>query len=208
MQVLELNADYTPLRVLRWERAIELILDQRAVTVADFPGRFVRSPSLAIPWPAVIALKRYSPVRLRVRFGARAVFARDGYACAYCGRVARNAEGRLDRGLLTLDHVVPRAQAKDGQVWLPWARAWRPLTCWENVISACAACNLRKADRTPAEAGMALRVTPRVPTPVDALRITLGRVGTVPAEWEPWLPERWRELPEEAQGEAPDRIRA
>ncbi len=48
MQTLQLNADYTPMKVIRWERAVELVLDQRAVTGVPDEGRFVRSASLAL----------------------------------------------------------------------------------------------------------------------------------------------------------------
>lgn len=191
MLVLQLNADYTPLRVLAWERAVELLLEEKAVTVATYPGRFVRSPSLALPWPAVVALTRWSRARPRAGYGTRGVLARDDYTCAYCGLRPLRADGRPDREALTLDHVVPRAQAKDGTVYLPWARRRAPVSCWENAVTACRACNGRKADRTPAQAAMPLRVVPRVPTAADALRMTIGRYRTVPSEWEPWLPERW-----------------
>jgi 5-methylcytosine-specific restriction endonuclease McrA len=35
---------------------------------------------------------------------------------------------------------------------------------WLNTVAACRACNGRKADRTPVEAGMRLRFQPYVPT--------------------------------------------
>ena len=54
----------------------------------------------------------------------RALFARDEWSCVYCG---------TSGGRLTLDHVVPRSRGGD--------------SVWENVVTACAACNLRKADR-------------------------------------------------------------
>ncbi len=43
---------------------------------------------------------------------------------------------------LTFEHVMPRS------------RGGR--TTWENVVTACGECNLEKANRTPAEAGMRL----------------------------------------------------
>ena len=190
--VMQLNADYGPMKVLRWERAIELVLEQKAVTVVAYEGRFVRSASLAIPWPAVIALKRYARARERVRFSSRTVQARDAWTCAYCGVRPRTADGRPERRALTLDHVIPRAQARKGQVYLPWSRRWVKVSCWENAVAACPSCNTRKADRTPIQAGMALRVYPRIPTRADALRITLDRIHTIPEEWTPWLPARWR----------------
>jgi 5-methylcytosine-specific restriction endonuclease McrA len=41
---------------------------------------------------------------------------------------------------LTFDHVIPRS------------RGGR--TTWENIVTACAPCNLHKGGRTPREAGM------------------------------------------------------
>lgn len=189
---LQLNADYGPMKVVRWERAIELILEEKAVTVEAYPGRFVRSVSLALPWPAVIALTRYARARERVRFSSRTVQARDMWTCAYCGVRPRRADGRPERKALTLDHVIPRAQAKEGRVYLPWSRRWVKVSCWENAVAACPACNTRKADRSPLQAGMALRFHPRVPTHADALRIALDRIHTLPPEWAAWLPEQWR----------------
>jgi hypothetical protein len=90
-----------------------------------------------------------------------------------------------------LDHVIPRAQAKDQKVYLPWLRKTVAVTCWENVVSACRNCNLKKADRTPAQAGMILRTVPRAPTQADGLRIHLARYSFIPPEWEAWLPENW-----------------
>lgn len=192
MLTLQLNADYTPMKLVRWERAVELLLDEKVVTVCAWPGRFVRSPSLAVPWPAVIALRKYANVQSKVRFSARNVQARDHWTCVYCGVSPRHLDGRPDRSQLTLDHVVPRAQARGGSVLLPWSRKRVPVTCWENVVTACQPCNLRKADRTPMEAGMHMRQFPRVPTQADALRISLARLPKVPPEWEEFLPERVR----------------
>ncbi len=186
--VLQLNADYTPMKTLRWERAVELVLEHKAVTVASIEGRFVRSPSLAIPWPAVIALRRYARPRGRVRFCSRNVQARDSYTCMYCGFRPRTSEGRPDRLALTMDHVVPRAHAKHGAVYLPWSRKWVNVTCWENATTACRGCNARKADKSLSQSGMSLRIYPRVPTYADALRMCIGRLGHVPSEWQEWLP--------------------
>ncbi len=187
-QVLQLNADYQPLKVIRWQRAVELVLGERVVLVAAWPNRFVRSASLALPWPAVVALRRYSALRGRVRFSSRSVQARDNFTCGYCGLRPLLANGMPDRQQLTMDHVIPRAQAREGKVHLPWLRTWVNVTCWENTVTACRACNARKADRTPLQARMPLRIFPRVPTQHDVLRMTLARAAEIPEPWQPWLP--------------------
>lgn len=204
LDVLQLNADYTPMKVVRWQRAVELTLDEKVVAVAAWPGRFVRSASLVMPWPAVIALRRYSVMRGKVRFSSRSVQARDNFTCAYCGLRPLQADGRPDRLQLTMDHVIPRAQAREGRVYLPWSRKWVSVTCWENAATACRACNSRKADHTPAQAHMQLRIFPRVPTQTDALRMALSRLHTLPEPWLEWLPaavtggEEAQALPDEA----------
>ena len=40
---------------------------------------------------------------------------------------------------------------------------------WENVVSACGACNSRKADRTPAQARMPLLAVPYRPSWIEHL---------------------------------------
>jgi len=70
------------------------------------------------------------------------LFRRDREICAYCGE-------RVDRRLLTRDHIRPRARGgKD---------------VWTNVVTACRHCNMRKACRTPEEAGMPLLYIPYEP---------------------------------------------
>ncbi len=187
-QVLQLNADYTPMRVVGWEHAIELLLDGRASMVDALPGKYVRSERLALPWPSVIALKRYHVVRGRAKFSGKNVVVRDLGVCSYCGVAPRTSDGRIDRDALTLDHVVPRAQARDGVVFLPWSRKWVNVTSWENATTACKACNSFKADRTPAQANMTLRTYPRNPTQSDVLRMALSKVRRVPADWLAYLP--------------------
>ncbi|TIC87866.1 HNH endonuclease [Nocardioides sp. GY 10113] len=94
------------------------------------------------PWPKVVRLVRYVVATWMHRpaaFGREAVLRRDRRRCAYCG-------SRAD----TVDHVVPRSRGG------PWA--------WLNTVAACSSCNHRKADRTPAEAGMRLRFDPWEPT--------------------------------------------
>jgi len=71
------------------------------------------------------------------------VFLRDRFQCQYCGSTHD----------LTFDHVIPRS--KGG------------LTTWENVVAACAPCNLRKANRMPSEIKMFPHQAPYAPTVHD-----------------------------------------
>lgn len=141
---LVLNADYTPLSyyplsLWSWQTAIKAAFLDRVSVVAEY-DRVVHSPRFAMRLPSVIALRDYVKPSSHPAFTRFNLFLRDRFSCQYCG-------GRHD---LTFDHVVPRA--------------YGGRTTWANVTTACAPCNLRKGGRTPAEAHMALRSTPRQPT--------------------------------------------
>ena len=188
---LLLNADYTPLKVVTWKRAVELIFDERADIDERYVDRFIRSVSSSQPWPAVVRLREYVSSRARIRFNRQNVLARDGYRCAYCSITPKTQAGKPRLEDLTLDHVIPRAQSKNGTVRTKEGRTLS-VTCWENVVCCCQDCNLKKADRTPGQAGMVLKVQPRAPSTVDVLRMHLRKVE-IPDEWISYLPEAARD---------------
>jgi 5-methylcytosine-specific restriction endonuclease McrA len=165
--VLVLNATYEPLNVTSVWRALSLILAAKAEVVEVLDERVIRSPSTTLPHPTVIRLVTYVrvPRFTARRITRRALFARDGNVCQYCGTGTR----------LTIDHVIPRSRGGT--------------SAWDNVVTACAPCNLRKGDRLPHEAGMDLPRKPRPPHP-DVF-LTLGAV-TIPESWGPYLPRGTR----------------
>ncbi|SOD66308.1 5-methylcytosine-specific restriction endonuclease McrA [Streptomyces zhaozhouensis] len=158
--VLVLNASYEPLGVVPVRRALILLLNDKAVSL-ETSGSLMRSASRAIPAPSVVRLKRFVrvPYRTAVPLTRRALFARDGGRCAYCGGVATS-----------VDHVIPRSRG--GQ------------HAWDNVVAACRSCNHIKADRHVAELGWRLRHTPGPPSGL-AWRI-IG-TGHRDPRWLPYL---------------------
>lgn len=144
---LTLNASFEPLTVTSWQRALTLVLSDKAEIVEE-DGPRVRSESLALPRPAVIRLKRFVrvPLKFRRQVTNTFLFSRDGRRCAYCGR--HQSELRT-REFLTRDHVMPIARGGRNT--------------WENCVTACISCNNRKGDRTVAEARMRLRIVPSEP---------------------------------------------
>jgi 5-methylcytosine-specific restriction endonuclease McrA len=162
-QVLVLNASYEPLNVCSVRRAHVLVWKGKA-EVIESHERPLRSASGAFIWPHVIRLLQYVrvPQAVKRRISRRALFARDGWRCVYCG----SSGGRL-----TLDHVVPRSRGGD--------------SVWENVVTACAPCNLRKGDRTLEEASMTLPRQPHTPAPVLFIRLAAQKV---PEVWRQYLP--------------------
>ena len=140
--VLVLNQNYEPLNVCNAKRAIVLVSNGKAEVIREAEGLVMKSMRLALRVPSVIRMvyfiRRPRPV---ARLSRHEVFARDRYTCQYCGQATRD---------LTLDHVTPRHRG--GQ------------HSWENLVTACRACNHRKAGRTPAEARMRLLSEPRRPS--------------------------------------------
>jgi 5-methylcytosine-specific restriction endonuclease McrA len=160
--VLVLNASYEPLNVCTVRRAHVLVFKGKAEVVERL-AKPLRSATAAHVWPHVIRLLNYVrvPKSVQRKISRRALFARDKWRCQYCGH---------DGGKLTLDHVVPRSRGGE--------------SVWENVVTSCAPCNLRKGNRTLEEAGMRLHGAPRPPAP--ALFVTLA-APRVPNGWEPYL---------------------
>lgn len=110
---------------------------------APHAARRVTTPSGSVPAPEVVVLREYEEQPRRgVAMSRKNLFRRDGWACQYCG-----ARPRVEA--LTIDHVLPRSRGGP--------------TSWENCVAACGPCNRLKADRTPDEAGLRLRVKPRRP---------------------------------------------
>ncbi|MCH7942265.1 MAG: HNH endonuclease [Proteobacteria bacterium] len=144
---LVLNADYRPLSYFPlslwpWQDTIKAVFLDRVNVLSEY-DRQVHSPSWALNLPSVIALKQYIALATRPAFTRFNVFLRDRFSCQYCG-------DDYPANDLTFDHIRPRS------------RGGR--TTWDNVVTACMDCNLRKSDRLPAECGMHPRIKPDVPS--------------------------------------------
>ena len=144
---LVLNADYRPLSyyplsLWSWQDAIKAVFLDRVNIVSEYE-RTVRSPTFEMRLPSVVSLKTYVKPSRNPAFTRFNVFLRDKFSCQYCGA----------RDDLTFDHVVPRSRGGH--------------TTWENVVTACSVCNLRKGGKLPAEAGMHPAQKPFRPTVFD-----------------------------------------
>jgi 5-methylcytosine-specific restriction endonuclease McrA len=161
--VLVLNQSYEPLAVCRARRAVVLVFQGKAEMLEDGLG-YIHTISETVPLPSVIRLAQLIKRPRRVRKMTRyEIFNRDRYTCQYCGVQSRN---------LTLDHVLPRFRG--GQ------------HTWENVVSACVACNRHKAGRTPVEAHMKLIRQPKPPN-VGALFVIPFHYISKRDEWRKYL---------------------
>jgi 5-methylcytosine-specific restriction endonuclease McrA len=161
-QVLVLNASYEPLNVCSLRRAHVLVYKGKAEVVEEL-DRPLCSATRKFAWPHVIRLVHYVrvPRIVQRKISRRALFARDGWRCVYCG----SATSRL-----TLDHVIPRSRGGE--------------SIWENVVTSCAPCNMRKGNRLPHEIEMPLRKPPRAPAPVLFIHLATPKI---PNRWQPYL---------------------
>src|SRR5438477_12595013 len=98
--VLVLNASYEPLNVCTVRRAHVLVYKGKAEVIERL-DKPLRSATSSFTWAHVIRLVHYVRVLRAVqrKISRRALFARDGWRCVYCG----SGGGRR-----TVDHVVPR----------------------------------------------------------------------------------------------------
>lgn len=145
-----------PLSLISGQEAVKAVIRGRATVVEEWDEAF-RSPSVTIKVPRVVALNNYVPVNAEPKFCRRSILLRDRYKCQYCGV-------RFDPTELTFDHVIPRASGGK--------------TTWDNILSACIACNGRKRDKAAnwsARKGSGLRPLkpPRQPTTMELLRAGL-----------------------------------
>lgn len=186
-KVLLINADYTPIKIISWERAINLVLEGTVELIEEYVGKAIRSAHDSWPFPAVVKLLKYLKAPIKIRFNRSNVMARDGYCCQYCGVAPVNTHGKPDLNALSLDHVIARSKAVDGKVLLS-TNEHVQVTWWRNVVTCCMRCNLKKSDKTVEQAGMRLKAIPRAPTAADVLYMSLTRVD-IPSEWADYLPK-------------------
>ncbi|MBI3927537.1 MAG: HNH endonuclease [Armatimonadetes bacterium] len=145
--VLVLNASYEYLNVTTIRRAMKLLYKRKAELVEAVRGSRVSSMSLRFDLPSIIRMVYYIQRPFKeVPLTRKNVLVRDRHVCQYCGGPGN-----------TVDHVRPRSRG--GQ------------DSWLNCVCACADCNRRKNNRTPAEAGMTLLRRPRKPSGIPWLRI-------------------------------------
>jgi 5-methylcytosine-specific restriction endonuclease McrA len=164
-RTLVLDQGYQPHRVVTWQRAVTMLFAGKVEVVEEY-DQDIRSVSISIKMPAVVRmLRRFRGRAARVRFSRINVMARDKFRCQYCGT-------KLPMSKLSFDHVVPRSQGGK--------------TSWDNIVTACLPCNVRKGNRAPEQAGMRLRSLPRRPVHLVALVLPL-RSESIPEAWQTWV---------------------
>ncbi len=125
-----------------WQESVKAVFLGRVTILSEY-DRVVRSSSFEMRLPSVVALKDYISASRYPAFTRFNVFLRDHFSCQYCNRSQPTHE-------LTFDHLIPRS--KGG------------MTLWENVVTACMSCNLKKGHKLPEQCGMHPRRRPWRPS--------------------------------------------
>ena len=157
--VLLMNADYTPLGLISWKKAIKLLVKKK-VDVVKYSEHILHNAEKTIKMfiPLVIKLIKYVRMMFgkRVPYNKKNLLIRDGHVCAYCGV-------KLDTHNASIDHIKPRSLG--GQ------------TTFENTVSSCIKCNNKKDNRTCAKANMYPKIRPYTPTITEFITIHIRNLG-------------------------------
>ena len=163
--VLVLNNDYEPLNICNLRRAVVLVFLGKA-EVLHTNSKVIGTVGGSIHSPSVVKLRHHVKRPLpELRLSRRSIFARDSYACQYCGHQARE---------LTIDHVVPKRLGGK--------------STWENLVCCCRRCNTRKGDKTLEQASISLTRQPRRPRYVPFISLTKYLEGARNEVWRDYLP--------------------
>ena len=138
--VLVLNYDYTPLNITSTRRGYVLVDKGKAEIIKSDENPIVAGYKSYVR-PLIIRLLSYIRFNQRnLKANRTRIYKRDNHECAYCG----------SKKQLTLDHIMPKSRGGKND--------------WNNLVTCCFKCNLKKGNKTPEEAKMVLKVKPYVPS--------------------------------------------
>lgn len=163
-QTLLLDSSYFPLQMIDWRKALSLFFTERAEVVEHHVNVKINSPNEVFHLPKVMRLFCKIGQINEVKFNRLNVFYRDNFICQYCNTKFKASE-------LTLDHVHPRS--KGGP------------TSWDNIVSACEACNNKKSDSLPHECGMHPLKAPKAPKWMSMFLMKLSQKEK--SIWQDWF---------------------
>lgn len=162
--VLLLNANYEPLNVCNIRRAVSLIMVGKAEVIQGSEDRY-RTSEATWDAPSVVRMRYHVRRPMpQLRLSRHSILARDCHTCQYCGSTRD----------LTIDHVRPR-----------WSGGGNT---WDNLVTCCRKCNLKKGDKTPEQAKMKLARSPKRPQYVPYLSLQKYIRAVKRDDWMLYLP--------------------
>ncbi len=156
--VLLLNADYSPLCLISWQKAVKLICKAK-VEIIKTSKKVIHNfeKTLEIFIPEVIRLMKYvrNLWKVRVPFNKRHITIRDDNTCQYCGKEIKHGG--------SIDHVIPKSKGGKSN--------------FDNCVLACVPCNNKKDNRSCSEAKMYPKHQPFTPTIQEFMTLTVKNAG-------------------------------
>ncbi len=133
---------------------------------ADVLHALDRPSAAPLPAPSVVKLRHHVRRPMpELKLSRRTVFARDEYTCQYCGTVAKD---------LTIDHVIPKRHGGP--------------SAWDNLVTACRRCNMKKSDKMLSQTSMKLSKMPRRPRYIPYISLAKYLHGRKHEVWRDYLP--------------------
>lgn len=175
---LVLNADYSPIGIIDWQRAMVwyyryYYTKKPSIDIIEYHDNdYVIGIDQKFSLPAVIKTTRYFRINnTSVNFSRKNLFIRDNHTCQYCGC-------SYSINQLTYDHIIPKSQ---------WEKDSSPTT-WTNIVTACKKCNAKKGNKTPTQANMPLMNKPYVPQKAPKYLPLYSQLLTISHDIpKPWL---------------------
>ncbi|MFC1501577.1 HNH endonuclease [Elusimicrobiota bacterium] len=184
--VLVLNRNFYAVQITSWQRAVTLVytghasvVDQEYRTysfhdwkelsaeIEHHPSGCINTPNFKFAIPEIIALKLYDKLPVsEVRFTRRNIYEHYKYTCCYCG-------SKFPSSSLNLEHIIPRSRGGK--------------TCWDNIVTSCIPCNVRKANKLPKEAGMKLLIKPSKPKWRGHLAVLFSSPIKIRSSWQRFI---------------------
>jgi 5-methylcytosine-specific restriction endonuclease McrA len=142
--VLLLNASEEVINVIDWMKAVKLLMAGKATKPYNYEDYHeITTSSGVFKLPTAIVLIEYVRIPYRkCKLSKKNLYNRDNGMCQYCSK-------KLTKASFTIDHILPKSRGGKNT--------------WENMVSCCRACNVKKKNRTPSEAHMKLLSVPGLP---------------------------------------------
>ena len=163
VNVLKLDSSFKPVEVISWQEAVILTWLNKA-WAAEYTDKWVRSAKEAFQIPSVIVLFRYIDEKFfSLPCTRKNILTRDDHQCQYCGNHFRESD-------LTIDHVIPRSKGGKNE--------------WDNVATACRACNQQKSNYLVENSPVSLIRKPKKPSYRSLIK---KRIGDANSKWKEYL---------------------
>ncbi len=165
--VIVLNADYSFLSNIDWQRSVVLLYQNKAEVVKE-SSKIVYNigKTFSCVIPKVIRLINYVTQvhKNKLPYSKSNIFIRDKYTCQYCMK-------KMKSNQCTVDHVIPKA--KGGK------------STWLNCVTSCRSCNSSKGDMDLKDFRYVLLREPYQPTVSDFIRLRSNKhiIDTLQSLW-------------------------